>query len=145
MDGGVTGAEYRTRGFGQQTIAVEQEARSQRGQKQRGVGREMAQNRARRHGPRARLPGEEPETGIDHRERHGASERKEGNHALNQAEERQCKQVEGDVMAVEWLGLAKGLCPEKSDQLVPFLGEAEPDDHRGCERGEHLEQGLEIP
>ena len=48
-------------------------------------------------------------------------------------------------MTVEWLGLTKRLRPEKSDQLVPFLGEAEPDDHGGGERGEHLEQGLEIP
>ena len=36
------------------------------------------------------------------------------------------EQVEGDVVAVERLGLTERLCPKEADEVVPSFREAEP-------------------
>ena len=52
----------------------------------------------------------------------------------------QLEQVEGDVVAVERLGLTERLCPKEADEVVPSFREAESDADGRHERSEYLDR-----
>ena len=140
VDGGVPGAEHGAGGFGQQLVAVQDVPRRPGEEEQRSIGEKVVEHRARCDDPETRPVGDEPGPSIDDRQRGRARERQDGNGVLDPLEERELEQVEGDVVAVERLRLTERLRPKEADEVVPSFREAEPDDDRRHERGEHLDR-----